>query len=463
LLKHTESNLTEEFAATLYTIKKQDVSTHIQHLAKRCLLDYIGATLAGAAMVQEKTQGVLLSLGEEGSSSVVGLPSTTSLMNATLVNGLNSHSAELDDGVISAIVHPGSPILSALLPVAEKERVRGTDLLLGIIVGYEAAVRLGDTIQPGHKLRGYHATATCGAVGAAAAIAAMLDLSEDTFRASIATALVSAFGTLKVLEGSSELKPFNSGQAAVGALMAVSLAKSGFKPPDDPLSGDFGFLRMTADATNKIYLTATESNAYAIERVYTKSHAACRYCHSPIDATIKLLFEHDLKVEDVQSVSVQTYELAVRNHDHTEIESSSSAKMSIPYSVAVALSTGKAGMREFDTQQVSAVNNTGLAKKVVVQSDDELTALYPDKNPATVTIKTNNGETYVERVDYPKGEPANPMSDKELEDKFSSLAEYRGWNPRRIRNAIDSIWGIDLNRDLSGLWASIYPKTEDKE
>jgi len=425
-------------------------------------LDYLGATLAGAQMIQHKANALLASLGTEGNTSIVGFENTSSLMNAALLNGLSAHSAELDDGVISAIVHPGSPIISALLPVAEKEKVNGESLLRGIIIGYEAAVRLGDAIQPGHKLRGYHATATCGAVGVAAGVAAMLDLSESDMRESISTALVSAFGTLKVLEGSSELKPYNAGQAAVTGLMAVSLARSGFKAPDDPLSGDFGFLRMTAGAVDEAHFAPGE-DSLAVERVYVKPHAACRYCHSPIDAAIKLRSDHSLRAEDVDSISVETYDLAVQNHDHVEIPSSSSAKMSIPYSVAVTLTVGEAGMAQFDMELVAAINHSGLAKKVQVHSDKELTALYPHKNPASVTLTTKSGRTYVERVDYPKGEPTNPVSDSELEQKFWSLAEYRGWTRPQIDNVIHAMWRIDSYQDLSKLWTSIYPTEKDEQ
>lgn len=457
-----ETNLTQQFTRTLFEIQKRKLPSHIQHQAKRCLLDYLGATLAGAQMIHDKASALLASLGTEGSIPIVGFQNTSSLINAALLNGLSSHSAELDDGVISAIVHPGAPIISALLPVAEKEEVTGESLLRGIVIGYEAAVRLGDAIQPGHKLRGYHATATCGAVGVAAGVAAMLDLPEPDLREAISTALVSASGTLKVLEGSSELKPYNAGQAAVTGLMAVSLARSGFKAPDDSLSGDFGFLRMTAGAVDEAQFAAGE-DTLAVERVYVKPHAACRYCHSPIDAAIKLRSDHSLRAEDVDSISVDTYDLAVKNHDHVEIPSSSSAKMSIPYSVAVALTVGEAGMAQFDMDLVATVNDSGLAKKVRVHSDKELSAIYPHKNPASVTVTTKSGRTYVERVDYPKGEPANPVSDAELEQKFCSLAEYRGWTRPQIDNAIRAMWRIDSYQDLSELWTCIYPPDKDKQ
>ncbi|MFC2087939.1 MmgE/PrpD family protein, partial [Bacteroidota bacterium] len=384
---------------------------------------YLGCTFAGARMLKEKGNKLLNFLGEiHGNSSIIGFNKKASIESAVFLNGLSAHIAELDDGVISGIVHPGSPIFSALLPVAEKEKVKDSDLITGIITGYEAAVRIADAIQPSHKKRGYHATATCGTIGAALGITAMLDFSKSQMKDALSSASVSAHGTLKVLEDSSELKPYNVGQAALSGLLSVSMAKAGFKGSDDPLSGNSGFFSMMADQYDLTYLKNT--GTFGIERVYYKPYAACRYCHPAIEAALKLRFTHSINLEKIKTINVATYHLAVANHDHTTINGISSAKMSIPYSVAVALMSGKAGINEFSNENINNSDISSLTQKISINSDDQLSALFPKKSAAIVEIITDDGFIYKERVDNPKGEPENPLSDDEIKEKFITLSTY---------------------------------------
>src|SRR5690606_25240829 len=103
-----------------------------------------------------------------------------------------------------------------------------------------------------------------------------------------------------------------------------------------------------------------------------------------------------------------------------------SAKMSTPYSIAVALVKGKAGLSEFTQETINDKDILSLTQKVTVVSDDELTALVPQKRAAIVSVTTKDGQVATERVDYPKGEPENPISDDELKEKFISLMQFSG-------------------------------------
>ena len=106
--------------------------------------------------------------------------------------------------------------------------------------------------------------------------------------------------------------------------------------------------------------------------------------------------------------------MAVAKHDHTDVPVSASAKMSIPYSVAVGLLYGKAGLSEYDEEHVKNEDIKSLTKKVEVYSDDDFTAAFPKVTSALVEISTIDGKIFSEQVDFPKGEPENPMSEKEI-------------------------------------------------
>ncbi len=444
-------NLTDKFIDSLDELRNTQLSPSVQHQAKRCLLDYLGATFAGARMIQDKGEKLLEFMGGmSNESSIIGFNRKTSPAQAAFINGLSSHVAELDDGVISGIVHPGSPVLSALLPVAEKEQIEGGDLLNGIVLGYEATTRLADAIQPSHKKRGYHATGTCGTIGAALGIASMLRLNRLQMKAVFSSAVVSAQGSLKVLEDDSELKPYNVAQAAVGGVLAASMGRAGFSGPNDVLSGGTGFISMVADAFDADQLVPKEGAAFAVERVYVKPYAACRYCHPAIDAVLNMRTDHSLRPEMITSVNVTTYALAVAKHDHTMTNGISSAKMSIPYSVAVALVAGQAGIEEYSDEYIADPAVATLARKVCVQPDDELTRLFPRYSPAIVEVTTLDGNRYTERIDSPRGEAAFPLSDREIEEKCATLAMYGQKSEEESRQLGQAVW--NLEKDLPSLF-----------
>ena len=445
------TNVTDRFVNEILELCSAQFSPQVIHQAKRCLMDYIGSTLAGAHLQRDKIERLLASMCDEaGVSSVIGFDRKASVENAAFINGLSSHIAELDDGVISGIVHPGAPVLSALLPVAQKEAVPGDSLLKGIVVGYEVATRLSDAIQPAHKKHGYHATGTCGSIGAAMGVAAMLDFNRDQMKDVFSSAVVAAVGTLKVLEDDSELKPYNVAQAAIHAVLAVSMGRAGFVGPNDVLSGDTGFVSMVAGEMDESALFEKANGLYAVERVYVKPYAACRYCHPAIDAVLKMREEHSLQAGQVESIRVATYLLAVAKHDHTQIKGVSSAKMSIPYSVAVALVAGRAGMEEYTERYIADPAVAGMAKKVSVRADDELTNLFPEYSAAIVDIHMTDGSCLSARVDLPKGEASAPLADQEMENKCVSLAAYAGKSSAVGDDLVKTVWNVES--DLANLF-----------
>lgn len=435
-------NITDSFINDIYDLINNDIPDRVVKQFKRCLLDYLSATYAGAQILKEKGNKLIKLLDDNsGRASVLGFNKKTSVENAAFINGLSSHIAELDDGVISGIVHPGAPVFSALLPLAQAKNIDSKDFIKGVIVGYEVSVRLSNAIQPSHKKRGYHATGTCGMIGVALGVATMLRFTKLQMKDTLSAAAVGASGSLKVLENDSELKPLNVARAAHDGILVAYVALSGFKGPDDVLSGNAGFISMMSDTWDLSYLKPND-NEFAIEKVYMKPYAACRYCHPSIDAVIELKNSQEISIEDIREINIATYYWAVANHDHTQINGVSSAKMSIPYSVAVTLATGKAGIKEFSMKYINDPDISKLTKKVSISSDEELTSQFPEKNPAVLEIITNEGKKLVVRTDNPKGDPENPLSDEEIKDKLLGSLDELMSNDTKNR-LLESVWDIE--------------------
>ena len=435
-------NITDKFINEIYHLSQTELTQKEINSAKNFLLDYIGVTLAGSFLIKNKLEKLILFFDSFGQSTVIGLNNKQSIQASIYLNGISSHIAELDDGVIQSSVHPGAPLFSALIPIAEKENVSSIQFLKGIVIGYEAIIRLANTVQPSHKKLGYHATATCGSLGTTLGIAVMLMMSKKEMKDAFSSAIISTSGTLKAIENDSQLKPVNVANAALNAYLAIATSFSNFNGPNDPLLGKSGFLNVMSSEYNIEELFSEKKTCFSIKKVYVKPYAACRYCHPSIDAA----FEMRKKIKNInriKEVTIETYELAVFNHDHTIIKNISSSKMSIPFSFSLALIIGSAGIEDFSEKNINTQSIIELTKKVKVISNKQFTNNFPKKSECLVKILTIDGHMISKKINFPIGEPENPISQEELILKFKSLGRFSGLCQYEIDNILDNVFNIE--------------------
>lgn len=444
-------NLTDTFLQNIYSLRKLSVSTDIEQLIRTYLVDTIGVTLAGAKDLsdREKAWINLVSVGV-GTVRPIGVQQSVSVSDAIFLNGLSSHFHELDDGVRYGVIHPSAPLFSALIPMAIANKVSWTDFVKGAICGYEVSIRLAAAMQPSHYSRGYHPTATCCAPGIAVGIAVMKGWEDKIVKDAFSAACISAAGTLKVLEDVSQLKPFNCANAARNGYTAAMMAKAGFSGPNDVLIGDTGYLKMMSDKYNEDILIGKRDYLY-LEKIYQKPYASCRHTHPEIEACFRLRKDERFNLNKIDRVKVTTYKGVIGKHDFKDIHGESSARMSIPYSVAIALTTGKAGIIEFAEPYVSDNTILELTQKVDVISSEELSILVPDKRVAIVEVVMKNGMVLCDRVDYPKGEPENPLSQEEILTKFLFMTDHAGLSNDKAMSIYEEL-NKSINPDFSILW-----------
>lgn len=413
--------LTDHFIDGLFTMS-QAIPEKVIRQAKKCLLDYIGVAVGGARFLQHHHPSFFEEFtNETGDCSVFGTDYKTCAPNAALLNGFCAHVLELDDGHRKGMIHLGASIISAVLASAEREKKISDDSLLGVIMGYEAAVRCACALQPGHKVRGYHVSGTCGTIGSAVGIAFASGYNQKQIKSTLACAVTSAAGMLEIQEEASELKPYNLGRAAMNGLVAAQMGQMALPGPDDIMGGKRGFLSVLTDTPTQSYLTDFRNEYYAIEGIYQKVYAACRHCHPAIEAAIAIRNDYSIRPEQVDRVEVHTYKLAIGGHDHTSILGISSAKLSTPYGIALAIVKGNAGYENFNEVNLEDDAIKTLTQKVCVIEDEKLTAQSAVVRGAKVVIRLNNGKTYERCVLYPKGEPENPLSFAELQEKTRRL------------------------------------------
>lgn len=425
-------NISDSFISGLVA-KSQAVPERVKHQARNVLMDYLGCLVGGIKYLSEKHPELIVSS-----------------LSSAFLNGFAAHVLELDDGHRHGMIHLGASIVTAVLDSAKKQDLKSDDVLLGIVMGYEVAVCCARAIQPGHKVRGYHVSGTCGTIGSAMGVAFAAKYSRDQLRSTLACAVSSAAGVLEIQEQASEMKPFNLGRAACDGILAAQVGKLAMPGPDDILGGKRGFLVALTDTPHPEFLTEFKEEDYCIEGIYQKVHAACRHCHPAIDATIDMRNDLNLQPEQVEKVEVHTYKLAVGSHDHTQILGISSAKLSTPYAVALAIVKGSAGYADYNEANLEDYWIKNLTHKVSVIEDEELTQRSPAIRGARVTLYLKDGGEFEAPCLYPKGEPEHPLTQEELEDKFRGLAKYGGLSQNECDEVIGEIKKdkFDLNKIL---------------
>lgn len=410
--------LSEFISKTSY----DDLPLQIVLQAKRCILDFLGVALAGSVTQTAKILSEVLDKDYRRESTLLGTGKKLSCLNAALINGSAAHALELDDGCRYALGHPGAVVIPSALAMAEKEGSSGKDLVTSVVVGYETFIRISRAIQPSHFRRGFHTTGTVGAFAAAAASSKILKLDQKRTGWALGLAGSQGAGVQEFLADGSMSKTLHPGKAAHSGVLSGLLAQKGFTGPSTILEGENGFCRAMSDNCQLASITKDIGEKFGILDVYFKLHAACRHVHPSIDATLEILKSNPIGPRDVKEVLVRTYSEAVRVCSIYDVKTVLSAKMSLPYSVAVTLACGKAGPDEFTEQKIRDPVIVDLLRKIKIVVDEDLTKLVPKKRGAIVRIVTQNNEVLEAMVDLPKGEPEVPVEDWELKRKFVTLA-----------------------------------------
>lgn len=417
-------NITDQFIKYLFD-KKEHIPLCVLEIAKKCLIDYLGVTYAGAFTSEAILKKYTNHVKSESGIKCIGTSVHCEVNTAAFVNGYNAHVLELDDGHQFGMIHLGAPIISAVIAVAQKEKADGIDVLKGIVMGYEAAVRLALAIQPYHKQKGFHTSGTCGTIGAAVGTSVILKLNKQQLKTALSAAATSAAGLLAIQENDSELKPYNTGHAAMSGVNAAYIGLTSLAPPHDVLLGTRGIMMLMAEQRDVDKLIE-DKKYYEIERIYIKPYAACRHCHSAIEAALHMREDIGADEKSIRSICIYTYKMAIKGHDHTNISTISSAKLSIPFCVAAAYHLGSCGFQTFSEENINDETIKKLTKKVRIYENEGYSAASPEKRISELQLILDSGKTYTYRVDYAKGDPRNPMNLQEVKVKYLDLMRYAG-------------------------------------
>ncbi|MBB3064242.1 MmgE/PrpD family protein [Limibacillus halophilus] len=426
--------------------------------AKTYALDTLAVTLGGAmAESSKRTVSGLTRFGSGGPSAVFGSGLRLSCGEAALANGTLAHALELDDDHRIGVLHPGAAVVPAAFAIAEASGASGRDFLLGLIAGYEVACRLGEVFRGSLFRYGFHPTALCGALGAAAAGAVVLRLDSIAATRALGIAGTQAAGLVEWRADGSWIKRLHPGRAAQSGVIAALLAAEGFTGPATILEGAGGFFaafghdqKLDTEAVTRGLGTDLRGLGTAI-----KPYPCCRFAHGAIDLALEAQ-RAGIAVQDISEVEVRLYRTDVLTYHPVPINAVD-AQFNVPYHIACCLLQGNIGLKDFTVEAVQRPEILALAAKVKVVEDDALSALYPEEYHTVLRVKTLDREVRQFLSTCPSGDPEadrykidSSLFDREAMAKTRSLLSECGYG-NRVEKLIQLTDGLDTARDLSPL------------
>lgn len=419
----TRDPMDVELAAFVADLSYDDLPETAVRAAERVFVDTVGVTVAGAAEGAGRTAVDLATAISGGDATLVGSDSTASVTDAAFANATAGHGLDFDD-VTWGVWHPSVPLVAPILALAEHEESSGREAVAAYVAGYETQVYLAEALLPAHYERGWHATATFGTFGAAAAAAVLLDLDRERTRhalnvaASMPAGLKRNFGTMT--------KPMHAGQAARSGVTAGLLAADGFTAADDAVGGERGFCDLYAgDADPALDDLPALDDRWALleDGIQVKKYPCCYFTHPAIAGAQALVAEHGIEPGDVERIEVTASQGAADALHYEDPDTGLEGKFSMEYVVACAVARDRVGLAAFDDENVDDPTVQRVRERVDFRVDPDL-----EYDPYHTTVRVETADGAAERVqEKPPGTPADPLTDEELEAKFRMCVGRVGW------------------------------------
>ncbi len=396
-------------------------------------VDHFGVVVGGSRKASSKiiTDVSTLWGPQQGSSTIVGDPRTTSAPFAALINGTAGHALELDDDHRTGTQHPGIAVIPPAFALAEERGgVTGREFIEAIAVGYEIMIRLGEAHLGKSYNRGFHPTGTCGSIGAAIAAGRILKLNVDQMVSAIGLGASQSAGLLTFRSNGAWSKRFHAGHASMAGIIAASLAAKDFRGPSESLLSPEGWLQ--AFAYNNEFdvglLVNDLGQRWSLVENSIKVHACCRFAGPIVDATLETVMRENVQPGDVEEAVIRmaAYPLtrALTEPRERKLNPTSvvDAQFSAPFAVATSIVRRRAFVEEYSEEGIRNPDVLAMARKVRWEIDPEAERLWPSRYPCEVEIALKDGRRVKSRVEWPKGDPENPVSVEELRAKFVTLA-----------------------------------------
>ncbi|MEF2071200.1 MmgE/PrpD family protein [Consotaella aegiceratis] len=411
------SSVIEDIAA--WSAAGQDFSAVARQRAVHAIADTIGCMIAGADdfSTEAVRQGLSSAIGANGPAHVAG-GGTAEPTVAALVNGTAAHALDFDDNFAPAMSHASAVLVPAILAVAEATDAGGSELIDAYLIGLEAQAWVGQGMRPWHYTAGWHATATVGAIGTAAATAWLVGRDAPTIARAMSLATSTACG-LKGQFGT-PVKPFHAGVAARAAVEAALFAKAGLTGRLDILEAPQGFLELFGAGEAPGWSDAGPGARHVIEEdgLMPKRHPCCGSTHLAVDMILDLRREHGFSAEDVASIALRVGIANARNLAYPDPQNEMEARFSMQYCVARALRQDVLSVRDFTPEAVFDPSVRALLPITSMTPFSVEEERAEPRRAHEITLSLKDGRRFFAKRKHAKGTIQFPFTDGERLAKF---------------------------------------------
>jgi 2-methylcitrate dehydratase PrpD len=406
--------ITRKLAAFAAELKYQDLPVATVETAKRLLLDGLGGTGGCRAMTSApRTRR----LGGDAQAMVYAEGKRNSVCHAAFANGITLYSVGLNDFLQRAGAHPGASVIPVLLAVGEWQRCSGKSLIAAMAAGYEVIDRLGRSIMPSHRERGFHPTGTCGTFGATAAAGRLLELNGAQIACAFGIAGSQAAGLYEYINDGTSTIMFHAGRAAKNGVEATLATQAGLTGPATIFEGTRGFFRATSDKIDLDAALKDLSHRYALNETTFRPYFGCTSTIAASGATAQIMLRVGAaRSADVEEVNVYCNPVVAKDNAETDPRTLLGARLSLPFNVALVLAHGDVMVADLEEKDLMDSKVRSLIPKIRMISD----AAIP-RFGSTVEVKFKGGTCEKVAMHSWRGDADDPLPWNEVVMKFRRL------------------------------------------
>ena len=453
-LGKTDGTITARMARWAAGLEYSRISDEAVHQAKRFLLDSVGCALGGflqndvriALEVMEETGG-------RGQATVIGTGRNTDPVSAAFLNALMVRVMDYNDIYWKQDPSHPSDLIPAVLACGQRRGGDGRDLIVGIVLGHEFEMRLCEAAFPGIRERGWHhATLTAFVAPIVAGRALGLDADRIQHAIGISASRHATFGAVtagKLTMMKNTVDPM----ATQSGVLAALLAEKGFTGPEHVIDGKEGIVHCLGPEWKLETLVDGLGDSWRITQCGMKAFPTEALTHTPISVVLDLVRENDLDPDRIAKVRIHSLARAadiLADPSKYDPRSKETADHSLPYVIAAAIADRQVTPAQFTDEKIMDPKIRAQLNKIEVIADPEIEKLFPALQRVKVTIQLADGKEITRQADYPKGDPRQPLTDREIEEKFNALAGPV-LTPSTADKVRDAIWNLEKLPAITGL------------
>ena len=444
-----EKSISRRISEYAVNLKYKDLPKEVVYEVKRFLYDSIGCAYGGYHTKDVNIlRKIYKKIGGKKESTLIGFGDKLPAVNSTLINSLMIRALDFNDIYWKEDPSHPSDLIPAALSLGEMVNASMKEVITAIVLGYEFEQRLCEFAVPGIRERKWHHATLTQFVSPIVA-GKLLGLTVDQMINAIGingshnhTIGCPTAGKLTMMKNTVDPMAVQSG------VFSALMAKEGYTGTESVFEGKEGFMdcffgwNVKEQSVEAVQMKGRDSlgewkwdldklignlgKNYKILECGMKAFPTEALTHTHISAALKVVTKNNIRYDQIDSVTVTTIARAcdiLFDPQKYNPESRETADHSLPYCIAAALVDHKITAQSFSEEKLKDPRIREVINKIKGEASTEFEKMFPAKQPSKVLIKTKDGKEYSEYLEYPKGDPREPMTEEDLDNKFNSLSD----------------------------------------